>query len=356
MMGQAGLSGIALRQGKLHLAFEIASQAVDRVERSGSLPPTSAAVYGELGGVYYEWNQLEQSHRYFQRAVQVSTLSGYSDAEISYWVILSRLHQLEGNLEAATQEIQKAVDLLQGGAPGWVWSEVMSQQVRLYLALDNPAAAETVLRQSGVSFQDKVTHQTGAIHIAYLRLMLYYGDKEGQKDKLQQGIELARRIIASAEAGSRIGTALPALILGALAQSLSGDTQGSQEWLDRALELAEPEGNIRIFLDEGAPLAALLRHALERGRHSDYIKALLAHLPGEEDRLAQRSAELVEPLTMRELEILGLIGEGCSNQEIARRLAITLHTVKKHSSNIFGKLGVNSRTQAVARARQLGLL
>jgi LuxR family transcriptional regulator, maltose regulon positive regulatory protein len=290
----------------------------------------------------------------------VSTLSGYSNVEISYAVILSRLYQMEGDLEASAQELEKAVDLLQRGAPAWARSEVISQQVRFYLAQDNPAAAEAVLRQSGVSIEDEVTHTTDFIHLAYLRLMLHQG-QDHQNEKLRQGSGLARRIIASAEAGQRFGTILQATILGALVQSLrsgAGDTPGSLEWLERALELAEPEGYIRVFLDEGAPMAALLRRAQEQGRHSDYIKVLLAHFPAptEENKLVQRNAELIEPLTERELEILHLICEGCSNQEIAGRLVITLHTVKKHSSNIFTKLGVNSRTQAVACARQLKLL
>jgi LuxR family maltose regulon positive regulatory protein len=357
LLGLAGLSAMALRHGQLHLAFEIASQGVDRVERSGSLPPISATVYGGLGQVYYQWNQLEQSHNCFLRATQVSTLSGYRDVEIYYMVILSRLYQMEGDLEASARKIQEAVDLLQGGAAAWVRSEVVSQQVRIYLARDNPVAAETVLRQSGVSIQDEVTHQTDSIHIAYLRLMLYRG-QDHQNDKLRQASELARRIIASAEAGQRIETVLQTLISSALVRSSSGDTKGSLELLDQALGLAEPEGYIRIFLDEGAPVAALLRRAQKCGIHSDYIKELLALFPSPagESNLPQKIGELVEPLTERELEILGLIDEGCSNQEIARRLVITLHTVKKHNSNIYAKLGVNSRTQAVARARQLRLL
>jgi LuxR family maltose regulon positive regulatory protein len=358
MLGYAGWAGMALRMGKLQLAFEMASQGAERVEHLGVLPPTIATVYGELGAVYYQRNQLEQAHQYFRRAIQVSALSGYSEVEIGYLALLSSLHQTEGDLESSARELQKAVDLLQSGAPARVGADIIYQQVRFYLALDNPTAAEMVLRQSGVVMQDEVTHATDSVHMAYLRLMFYLGVQEHRKDKFGLGNELARRIIASAEAGQRIDTTLKALILGALIRSSAEDTTGSLEWLDRALALAEPEGYIRIFLDEGAPMAALLRRARGRGRHTGYIEGLLALFPGPaaETQPTQGRTEFVEPITRRELEILRLISEGCSNQEIAERLVITLHTVKKHSSNIFGKLGVNSRTQAVARARQLRLL
>ena len=132
-----------------------------------------------------------------------------------------------------------------------------------------------------------------------------------------------------------------------------------------ALELAEPEGFISIFIDEGTSLLETLTTFLEWDEigkaTSDYVERILVAFPVEQraDISAKPKATesgLIDPLSKRELEVLTLIEAGHSNQEIAEHLVITLHTVKKHSSNIYGKLGVNSRTQAVARARQLGLL
>ena len=133
----------------------------------------------------------------------------------------------------------------------------------------------------------------------------------------------------------------------------------------RALELAEPEGGILIFVEEGEAIRSLLHAVADRAATPDrlkqYARELLAAFPAPDRAVATSqtpaaSEQLIEPLSKRELEILQLIGEGCSNQEIAIRLVITLHTVKKHSSNIFTKLGVTSRTQAVARARLLKLM
>jgi LuxR family maltose regulon positive regulatory protein len=358
IMGTAGMAAMALRQGQLQHAFEIASEGIDQVERSGSLPPLSSTLYGALGQICYQWNQIEQARRYYLRATQVSALSGYRDTEISYLVLLSRLYQVEGDLEASAREINKAVDLLRGGAAAWVRPEVISQQVRTYLAQDNPAAAQAVLRQGGVLLEDEITYATDPLHLAHLRLLLYRGEQEHKKGELRQASELAQRIIASAGAGQRTETRLQALILGARVWAASGDTRGSLELLGRALALAELERYVRIFLDEGPPVAGLLRRAGEQGVGSEYARELLALFPSAvgEAKMPSGSAGPVEPLSERELEILHLIHEGCSNQEIARRLVITLYTVKKHNSNIYGKLGVHSRTQAIARARQLGLL
>ena len=132
--------------------------------------------------------------------------------------------------------------------------------------------------------------------------------------------------------------------------------------LGQALALAQPGGFVRIFIDEGPPMARLLYEAVTRGIAPDYARRLLSAFPVAEPEQTSPSktqapkSELIEPLSERELEVLELIAEGLTNQEIASRLFLALNTVKAHSSNIYGKLGVHSRTQAVARARALGLL
>jgi LuxR family transcriptional regulator, maltose regulon positive regulatory protein len=130
--------------------------------------------------------------------------------------------------------------------------------------------------------------------------------------------------------------------------------------IEPVLTLAEPEGYIRLFLDEGVPMLNLLRLARSRGLASNYITTLLTAF-GEQTaaatpRSVPHSAVLVELLSERELEVLHLLALGTSNDEIAEQLVIAVSTVKRHVSNIFGKLTVSNRTQAVVRARELGLL
>jgi len=132
--------------------------------------------------------------------------------------------------------------------------------------------------------------------------------------------------------------------------------------LERALTLAQPEGYLRLFVDEGPPMARLLYEALSRGIAPDYVRRLLAAFPIDKPEQVDPSksqapeSELVEPLSERELEVLQLIAEGLMNREIADRLYLSLNTVKVHTRTIYGKLGVHNRTQAVAKARALGAL
>jgi LuxR family maltose regulon positive regulatory protein len=155
---------------------------------------------------------------------------------------------------------------------------------------------------------------------------------------------------------------LMALVLLAVAFDAHGERARAAQLLDEALASAEPGGFVRIFVDEGAPMARLLYEALSQGVHPGYVRRLLAAFPVDEPQQATPArtnaagAGLAEPVSERELEVLSLIAEGLTNQEIAARLYLSLHTVKAHARNIYAKLGVSSRTQAVARGRALGIL
>jgi LuxR family maltose regulon positive regulatory protein len=155
---------------------------------------------------------------------------------------------------------------------------------------------------------------------------------------------------------------LKTMILQALAFDAHGERVEAVAVLDEALALAEPAGFIRIFVDEGAPMARLLYEACSRGVHAGYVRQLLAAYPadgtdeGAPATTPPPGTRLAEPLSARELEVLPLIADGLTNQEIASRLYLSLHTVKAHARNIYAKLGVSSRTQAASKGRALGLL
>ncbi|MCP4539372.1 MAG: hypothetical protein GY832_19725 [Chloroflexi bacterium] len=373
MLGLSGLGLMAIERGQLHLAFETASQGVDRVERSGTMLPISAAVYGELGHVHHQWHQLEQAHVYFQRAIQMSTLSGYSDAEIYYSVVLSRMFQIEGDLEAAAQEIQKAVDWMQVDAPARVREEVVSQQVRIYLAQNRLTAAETALQRQGFSLEGKffipdlepdqhTTRPVGLLYISALRILLYRAQARRELAGLKSGIELADRLIDKSLQSQYIPVVLETLLLRAQMHAALGNDQLSRADYAHALELGEPEGFISIFVEEGQPVAEGLATLLEQNQlgtvQPDYVKNVLtafskSPLP---DAVHSEQADLVEPLTDRELDVLRLVAKGLKYKDIAARLFISLNTVRSHIKAVYGKLNVNNRTKAIEIARQLRLL
>jgi LuxR family maltose regulon positive regulatory protein len=376
-----GLALLAIQHGQLHFAFDLASQGIERVERSGSLPPISTAVYGELGVIHYQWHQLEQAHHYFRRAIQVSALSGYSDAELFYGVILSRLFQIEGNLEAAARELQKAVDLMQVVAPAAVREEVISQQVRLYLAQNRLAAAEALLTGHGFSFQDQFSfpdlesqpnvRAVAVLYLSALRILLHRAKVRRELANLKPGLELADQLIAGALQHHYLLFALEALLVRAQLHAALGNEQDSLDDCAQAVELAEPEGFISLFVEEGSPiaesLAALLKHdrlgAVQRSHVERILTAFSRSQRPDDVRTSPRpttsveaESALIEPLTDRELDVLRLMAEGLKYEEIAQRLFISVNTVRSHVKVIYGKLQVRNRTQAIERARRLQLL
>jgi LuxR family maltose regulon positive regulatory protein len=164
-----------------------------------------------------------------------------------------------------------------------------------------------------------------------------------------------------------MGSVIEIGVLQALAHQEQGNLASALISLERALRLAEPEGYVRIFVDkifddDGLPMAELLSAALTHRIAPDYTGRLLATFPNvatmptRQSKIQNPKSEMVEPLSARELEVLHLIAQGCSNGEIGTRLFLALSTVKGHNRNIFGKLQVQSRTEAIARARELGLL
>ena len=169
-------------------------------------------------------------------------------------------------------------------------------------------------------------------------------------------------MLEESEVGGDTTRAIEILSLQALALYAGGDTNRAMHVLERALILAEPEGFIRIFVDEGQSMARLLYKALDRGIAPNYVNRLLQAFPIDEPEQVETPAPQVselgyiEPLSEREIEVLQLVAEGLTNPEIATRLILSLYTVKTHTRNIYGKLGVNNRTQAVTKAKTLGIL
>jgi LuxR family maltose regulon positive regulatory protein len=325
----------------------------------------------------------------------LSTLGGYNTGIIFCRVLLSRLSQLEGDLETAAREIQQAVDLVQVEVPDNVRQEVVSQQVRVYLTRERLAAAQMALQGQGFSFQDQfsfpdlppgqnVSHSIGLLYNSSLHVLLAQARAGRDLAGLRFGIELADCLITGALQGQYTFVAVEALLLRARMHTALGNSQAklaanlaasgqlrSQADYVRALELAEPEGFIGVFVEQGPPVAEALANLVKQNQlgtvQPDYVERILAafsrsrpptlNLPTETGPVVSlEPAALIEPLTDRELEVLRLMAEGLKYKEIATRLFISLNTVRFHVKAIYGKLNVNNRTQAIETARQLRML
>jgi LuxR family maltose regulon positive regulatory protein len=241
---------------------------------------------------------------------------------------------------------------------------IAALKARVWNAQGKLAEALRWVREQGVAADDDLCYTREFEHITLARLLIARYQHDQADRVLDDALDLLGRLLQAAETGGRMGSVIEILVLQALAYESQDNTPMALAALERALALAGPEGYVRIFVDEGLPMAYLLSTSFAQGVARDYAGKLLAAFEAEEPRGAGVPAHattpppqpLVEPLSLRELEVLQLIAQGLSNREISERLFLALSTVKGHNRRIFGKLTVQNRTEAAARARELDLL
>jgi LuxR family maltose regulon positive regulatory protein len=260
-------------------------------------------------------------------------------------------------------------------------------KVRIWTAQGRLAEALDWVRERGLSATDDLSYAREFEHLTMARVLLARGGSaRGGDGDLEDALQLLARLEAAAEQGGRTATVIETLVLRAVAQQARGDIPGALDALRRALTLGEPEGYLSVFVDAGDRMRELLGDAAALGVGGEYARRLLAAFDARGAAVAAAAtrvgsglagaapvgvrvpavgpASLVpsppqssaQSLTPRELEILGLIASGLRNQQIARRLFISPATVKRHVANVYLKLGVGHRTEALVRAKEQGLL
>jgi LuxR family maltose regulon positive regulatory protein len=278
-------------------------------------------------------------------------------------VWLAWLRQTQGDVTGSHAAIRAALQLVHHHqvSPFWPLPSAACYQARLWIAQDNLAAAghwSQTSRLNRAGTPGAYLYELEDVTLA--RLLIAQGNLEAAE-------ALLLRLHHSAAAAGRSGSLIEILILQVITCAAQKRGEAALSALAQALSLAEREGFVRLFVDEGAPMARLLQAAQTRGIAPEYVERILAAFAEDEGaRMNDEGAAapppsfipqlLVEPLSPRELEVLRLLADGSSNSEIAQRLIISLGTTKKHIANIFGKLEAQSRTQAIARARALKLL
>jgi LuxR family maltose regulon positive regulatory protein len=232
---------------------------------------------------------------------------------------------------------------------------IPAMKARLWIAQGKLAEARDWAGAHAVTATDGTSYVRAFEHATLARLLLAEGGRERSDGHLEEAVDLTQRLVTDAERGGWNGAAIDALLPQALARHARGETPGALDSLARAFELAAPEGYVRIFVDEGPPMDALLKEAANRGLAPSYV-ALLQAAFATSGGVAQRKPLLIEPLSDRELEVLRLLTTDLSGPQIAGHLVVSLHTVRTHTKNIYAKLGVSSRRAAVRRAADLELL
>jgi LuxR family transcriptional regulator, maltose regulon positive regulatory protein len=295
-----------------------------------------------LARICYEWNHLEAALAHAQQALHLARLYEQGiDRFMLCEVLLARLQLAQGDVTGAATRLAEAAQSAR--QPNFVnrIPEVAAVQVLVCLRQDNLAAAAHLAQ----------THQ---LPLSLARVSLAQGDTSAALRVLESWRE-------QVEAKGWQDERLRVLVLQAVILDAHGEQNQAVHLLYDALRLSEPGGFIRLFVDEGRPMARLLSQAAALGRMPDYIGKLLATYPAEEQKSKGSAARLppqplLEPLSPRELEVLQLMAQGRSNQEISERLFLALSTVKGHNRKIFDKLQAQRRTEAITRARELGLL
>jgi LuxR family maltose regulon positive regulatory protein len=342
ILATIGLGSLQETDNQLHLAVQSYQRALQLIDDL-SLPVASEAHLG-LARICYEWNNIEAAQQHAQQSIQLARQLEDSDRVAACEVFLARLNLAQGDVDGAAAHLAEANQLVRRHNFVHRMAEVADAQVLTWLCQGNLAAAAHLA-------------QTHELPISQARVYLAQGNPVAALAVL----EPLRR---QAEAKCWQDERLRVMVVQAVAHHAHDEQDKAVQLLGDALALAEPGGFIRLFADEGLRMAQLLSEATAYGLMPDYIGQLLVVFQVEEQKtkdlssapVAPPAQPLIEPLSQRELEILQLIAHGRSNLEIGERLFLALDTVKGHNRKIFDKLQVQRRTEAVARARALGLL
>lgn len=364
LMQAAGNSGAAMNymsvaayflhlQRHLHQAWQLLERAIEFASQPG-VPPSALvdlprAWQAEL---LREWNQLDSALELARQGLQLAGQVGYTLYLDEIYMELMRIHLARGELTAAKEALQQVLQLplLQDNPFYCAWITSVDQ-VRLWLANSEleQAIGWTQTLEQREPLTSPFAHERQ--EVARVRVLL-------AQARAQEALECLEPLLVHAQTVGRWYHVVEMLVLQALGYQMRREETQALKTLIRAVRLAEPEGYIRSFVNEGAPMAALLATLRERERKhgpTPYLDRVLAAFAQEE---AIQATQPLPPdrISPREREVLHLLAQGHSNQEIAEALVVTVETVKRHVSSLLAKLGVDNRTQAAMRARSLGLL
>jgi LuxR family maltose regulon positive regulatory protein len=362
--GAHHLGQVQRAQGRLDAARGTYQQALE-VNAPPGRPagPAAGIAYVGLGEVAYQRGDLDAALRYLTQGIALCRQFTYAPPLATGLATLAWTRQAGGDPSGALEAMGEAERAMPSPAVGLI-NPVPAQRARLLLTQGEVAAAARCAQQGGLAPSDEPNYPREPEYLVLARVLL-------AQDRPGPALALLERLHAAAASQGRAGSIIEIQALRALALAAAGEETRAVDVLAAALALACPHGHVRVFADEGPPMAALLGRlvaaqradqAAARGVRLGCLARVLQGFGGKEAATgARRGADaavpgLVEQLTAREREVLALLAVGMPNPRIAEELVVTLDTVKKHVSHLLGKLGAANRTEAVTRARQLGLI
>jgi LuxR family maltose regulon positive regulatory protein len=362
----SGLVDIRTTQGRLREAVKINTHSLQLALAQGEpLLRGTADLYLGLSELYREQGDLDTAMQHLLHSEALGEQAGLPNWRWHFCRIQARFKKNQGDLAGALDQLDEA-ERHYYRTPVPDVRPLAALRTRVWLAQGRLGEARHWVQEMGLSVDDELSFLREFEHITLARVLL----AEYRRNPADFLHDFLDRLLQAAEAGGRMGSVIEILLLQALAHQAQGNLAPALRALQRALQLAEPEGYVRIFVDEGPPMARLLYEALSQDVEAEMIRRLLAAFPVANSSLKSEQttsspwrgpkSEGIEPpiesLSERELEVLQLIAEGLGNQEIATRLYLSPHTVKVHARNIYGKLGASSRTHAIAKGQALGIL
>lgn len=366
--GALALADIRIVQGRLHEAmqtYQRGLQLATEQQPEGTRPVLrgTADMYVGMSELYREYDDLQAATQHLLRSQEQGEHLGFPQHPYRRRVAMARIQEAHGDLEGALGLLEEAERLYVSDFYPDV-RPVTALKTRVWIKQGQLGDALGWVRAQGLSAQDDLSYLREFEHITLARIRLACAQRDRADGSIDEAIGLLQRLLHAAEVGERTGHVIEILVLQALAHQTQGDIPTALVSLERALTMAEPEGYVRMFVDEGQLMAALLREAAARGVMPNYTDRLLAAYEAEQQtstgtsplRTSPASQPLIEPLSQRELDVLRLLKTELSGPEIARELIVSLSTLRTHTKNIYTKLGVNSRRAAVRRAEELDLV
>ncbi|MBU9711542.1 LuxR C-terminal-related transcriptional regulator [Evansella tamaricis] len=344
------LAEIRVEQGKLYEAMRLYEKGLQTSIKSQGI--TLSHYFLGLSKLKHMMGNLGEAKRYLQQSLEEGKNRALPGWRYQWYLQQAQLLESNGEFDKALNNFHEAEKYyIKGPIPDI--QPLYALKARTLIKQGNIYQAKECIRENGQSIEEEFCYLEEFKHITLVRIKIASFRQYRKRKLFIETIELLESLLLEADRGNRIGKIVEILILQALAYEANDDVESAKVSLKKAINLAEPMGYLQVFVDEGMSIYKLLLEPLVYETNPDFVSRLRLAI---EASSSQSAPKLLEPLSERELKVLKLIAEGLSNQEIGDRLFLALSTVKGYNQNIFGKLQVKRRTEAVGRARELGLL